>query len=144
MNIAFLGHSIVSDWNHGNAHFFRGLIKALHRRGHHVTFFEPRGAWSLAKLQQQQNVSEQEALAAFSDRFPFVTPHFYDETTDWRETLTAFDATLVHEWTDTPLVRDLATCHAICPAPCCTTTRTTGPQPSRTRSGRASCPASTA
>ena len=108
MNIAFLGHSIVSDWNHGNAHFFRGLIKALSNKGHHVTFFEPKNAWSLSRLTAEQGKSESDVLAAFSARFPFVTPRFYDETTDWRETLAPLDATLVHEWTDTPLVRALA------------------------------------
>ena len=108
MNIAFLGHSIVSDWNHGNAHFFRGLIKALSSKGHHVTFFEPTNAWSLSRLQAESARSEADLLAAFSVRFPFVTPRFYDETTNWRETLAPFDATLVHEWTDTPLVRALA------------------------------------
>lgn len=107
MNIALLGHSIVSDWNHGNAHFFRGLIKALHRKGHAVTFFEPRGAWSRENLKEERGAgSESELLDAFAARFPFVAVRFYDGETDWRETLPAFDAVLVHEWTDTPLVRD--------------------------------------
>lgn len=108
MNIALLGHSIVSDWNHGNAHFFRGLIKALHRRGHPVTFFEPRHAWSLANLQTERAQSEADLLADFSARFPFVSPRFYDEATNWPNVLAAFDAVIVHEWTDTPLVRTLA------------------------------------
>ena len=33
MKFVFFVHSAVSDWNHGNAHFFRGLIRALHRKG---------------------------------------------------------------------------------------------------------------
>ena len=113
MHIAFLGHSIVSDWNHGNAHFFRGLIKALHQRGHHVTFLEPHNAWSVERLQAETGG---DILADFSARFPFVTPHFYDDRTDWHEALGGFDAVLVHEWTDTPLVRTLA--HAARELPC--------------------------
>ena len=106
MKIAFLGHSIVSDWNHGNAHFFRGLIKELHRRGHPVTFFEPRHAWSRENLEAERNGKG--ILGSFAERFPFVTARLYDDATDWTATLAPFDAVLVHEWTDTALVRDLA------------------------------------
>ena len=34
MRIVFFVHSAVSDWNHGNAHFLRGLMSALTRMGH--------------------------------------------------------------------------------------------------------------
>jgi hypothetical protein len=36
MRFVFFVHSAVSDWNHGNAHFLRGLMSALARRGHDV------------------------------------------------------------------------------------------------------------
>jgi hypothetical protein len=35
-------HSLLSDWNHGNAHFLRGIASELLSRGHEVTVFEPR------------------------------------------------------------------------------------------------------
>ena len=50
MRIAFFVHSLLSDWNHGNAHFLRGVGTELQARGHEVLFFEPRDAWSLQNL----------------------------------------------------------------------------------------------
>lgn len=41
MNIAFFGSSLVSAYWNGAATYYRGLIRALHERGHRVTFFEP-------------------------------------------------------------------------------------------------------
>jgi spore maturation protein CgeB len=41
LNIAFFGSSLVSAYWNGAATYYRGIIKALHRRGHHVTFYEP-------------------------------------------------------------------------------------------------------
>jgi spore maturation protein CgeB len=41
MNIAFFGSSIVSAYWNGAATYYRGVIRALHGRGHRVTFYEP-------------------------------------------------------------------------------------------------------
>lgn len=41
MNIAFFGSSLVSAYWNGAATYYRGLIHALHRRGHRITFYEP-------------------------------------------------------------------------------------------------------
>src|SRR5690606_40241082 len=46
VNIAMFYHSLVSDWNHGNAHFLRGIVSELISRGHEVTVYEPVNAWS--------------------------------------------------------------------------------------------------
>src|SRR5690242_4465979 len=40
-NIAFFGSSLVSAYWNGAATYYRGIIRALHERGHCVTFFEP-------------------------------------------------------------------------------------------------------
>lgn len=40
-NIAFFGSSLVSAYWNGAATYYRGIVKALHRLGHHTTFFEP-------------------------------------------------------------------------------------------------------
>jgi spore maturation protein CgeB len=40
-SMAFFGSSLVSSYWNGAATYYRGLIRALHRRGHRVTFFEP-------------------------------------------------------------------------------------------------------
>jgi spore maturation protein CgeB len=41
MNIAFFGSSLVSAYWNGAATYYRGLIRALHERGHYITFYEP-------------------------------------------------------------------------------------------------------
>jgi spore maturation protein CgeB len=41
LNIAFFGSSLVSAYWNGAATYYRGLIRALHARGHRVTFYEP-------------------------------------------------------------------------------------------------------
>ena len=41
MRIVVFCHSLVSDWNHGNAHFLRGVVSELLDRGHDVRVFEP-------------------------------------------------------------------------------------------------------
>ena len=41
LNIAFFGSSLVSAYWNGAATYYRGLIRALHERGHKVTFYEP-------------------------------------------------------------------------------------------------------
>src|SRR3954447_2723098 len=41
LNIAFFGSSLVSAYWNGAATYYRGLIRALHKRGHRVTFYEP-------------------------------------------------------------------------------------------------------
>jgi spore maturation protein CgeB len=40
LNIAFFGSSLVSAYWNGAATYYRGLIRALWNRGHHVTFYE--------------------------------------------------------------------------------------------------------
>jgi spore maturation protein CgeB len=41
VKIAFFGSSLVSCYWNGAATYYRGLVRALHDRGHEVTFFEP-------------------------------------------------------------------------------------------------------
>jgi spore maturation protein CgeB len=41
LRIAFFGSSLVSAYWNGAATYYRGVIRALHARGHHVTFYEP-------------------------------------------------------------------------------------------------------
>lgn len=40
MKITVFGLSISSSWGNGHATLWRGLVRALHRRGHRVVFFE--------------------------------------------------------------------------------------------------------
>lgn len=41
MRFAFFGSSLVSSYWNGACTYYRGLIRALHARGHQVTFYEP-------------------------------------------------------------------------------------------------------
>ncbi|HTE20172.1 MAG TPA: hypothetical protein VK689_17545, partial [Armatimonadota bacterium] len=41
LRIAFFGSSLVSAYWNGAATYYRGIIRALHERGHQVTFYEP-------------------------------------------------------------------------------------------------------
>ncbi len=41
LKIAFFGSSLVSAYWNGAATYYRGIIRALHERGHQVTFYEP-------------------------------------------------------------------------------------------------------
>ena len=41
LDIAFFGSSLVSAYWNGAATYYRGIIRALHARGHRVTFHEP-------------------------------------------------------------------------------------------------------
>jgi spore maturation protein CgeB len=41
LNIAFFGSSLVSAYWNGAATYYRGIVRALHDRGHRITFYEP-------------------------------------------------------------------------------------------------------
>lgn len=41
LSIAFFASSLVSSYWNGAATYYRGMVRALHRLGHRVTFYEP-------------------------------------------------------------------------------------------------------
>jgi spore maturation protein CgeB len=41
MKVAFFGSSILSAYWNGAATYYRGIVRALHRMGHSITFYEP-------------------------------------------------------------------------------------------------------
>ena len=45
LNIVFIGLSITSSWGNGHATTYRGLIRALSKRGHQITFLERDVPW---------------------------------------------------------------------------------------------------
>ena len=67
MRVVYFTHSLASCWNHGNAHFLRGVLRELIRRGHSVRVYEPEGAWSLGNLLADHGEA---ALAAFHAAYP--------------------------------------------------------------------------
>ncbi len=52
-------HSFLSDWNHGNAHFLRGVATELISRGHDICVFEPENSWSFTNLLAEYGTSIQ-------------------------------------------------------------------------------------
>ena len=64
MRVAFFYHSLASDWNHGNAHFLRGVVGELLARGHRVDVYEPADAWSVTQLIADPAATERRGAAA--------------------------------------------------------------------------------
>ena len=103
MKIILFYHSILSDWNHGNAHFLRGVCYSLQKMGHEVLVYEPQGGWSLTSLLQDYG---NKALEEFKIKFPHLTTNFYDPLDyDLRVMLQGADMVIVHEWNDPEMVR---------------------------------------
>jgi spore maturation protein CgeB len=103
MRIVLFYHSLISDWNHGNAHFLRGIVTELQRRGHFVRVFEPSDGWSLQNLTREYGPSP---VKEFSKRFPALKTNFYSlPTLDLDQALDGADLVIVHEWSDPELVR---------------------------------------
>ncbi len=102
MRVVIFCHSLVSDWNHGNAHFLRGIATELIAAGHEVAAFEPRNAWSVSNLLADAGPA---AIDGFHAAYPGLSSIRYDpDTLDLDEALDAADLVLVHEWNDAPLV----------------------------------------
>ena len=104
MKFVFLTHSLVSDWNHGNAHFQRGLIRALIARGHAAVAAEPADGWSRMNLLAEAGTG---ALAAFHRAFPELVSVTYEGTGDIDAIVEDADVVVVHEWTDAAIVAHL-------------------------------------
>ena len=103
MRIVLFCHSLRSDWNHGNAHFLRGVVAELLAGGHQVAVYEPRDAWSVQRLVADHGEA---ALAGFARAYPGLASERYDlATLDLDAALDGADLVLVHEWNDHDLVR---------------------------------------
>lgn len=104
MNIKLFSHSLVSDWNHGNAHFLRGLARALSKLGHNVRCYEQLGSWSLTNLMQTEGERAIDAIDQFRRRYPELDVHFYQNDSNLsaylEEELRDADAVLIHEWNE--------------------------------------------
>ncbi len=103
MRVVLFCHSLVSDWNHGNAHFLRGVCGELLARGHEVAVFEPAGAWSVSNLVAEHGEAP---LRAFARAYPHLRSERYTpESLDLDTALAGADLVLVHEWNEHALVR---------------------------------------
>ena len=105
MRVALFYHSLVSDWNHGNAHFLRGIASELQERGHEVLIFEPLNSWSRTNLIREHGVA---AIGAFHRAFPHLSSTQYEaQSFEAEQVLENPDLILVHEWNDPAVVSAL-------------------------------------
>ncbi|HVW10158.1 MAG TPA: glycosyltransferase [Bryobacteraceae bacterium] len=103
MRFVIFTHSLVSDWNHGNAHFLRGIATELIDAGHDVRIFEPANGWSLSNLIADRGIS---AISEFARAYPRLRSRLYDEAElDPARVLRKADVAIVHEWNSPGLVR---------------------------------------
>jgi spore maturation protein CgeB len=103
MRVILFCHSLVSDWNHGNAHFLRGVCSELIDRGHDVDVYEPRDSWSVANLVAEHGT---QPLEEFVRAYPKLRSLRFDPATiDLEQVLDGADLVLVHEWNDHGLVK---------------------------------------
>jgi spore maturation protein CgeB len=104
MRIAIFCHSLLSDWNHGNAHFLRGIVAELLQRGHEVTAHEPQDGWSRANLLRDGGSA---AIDEVHATFPWIdrVVRTYDPARlDVDAALDGCELAIVHEWSEPALV----------------------------------------
>jgi spore maturation protein CgeB len=107
MRIIYFTHSVTSCWNNGNAHFLRGVARALCHGGHEVCLWEPVVSWSGENLRREGP----EAEAAFGTQFADLLPAVRRLPAPDEESLIAAvagaDLVIAHEWNEPALVAGL-------------------------------------
>jgi spore maturation protein CgeB len=104
MRFVYFTQSLVSCWNHGNAHFLRGVLRELVAQGHAVVAYEPADGWSRAHLVAEHGTAP---LAAFAQAFPELRSIAYGRDLDIEQAVDGADVVLVHEWNEPWLVAAL-------------------------------------
>ena len=101
MRFVYFTHSLASCWNHGNAHFLRGVLRDLVARGHEVRAFEPAGAWSRQNLLANGGPG---ADASWRDTYAELSSTVYEPGANLAELVEGADTVIVHEWNEPALV----------------------------------------
>ena len=107
--IAYFAHTLRSDWNNGNAHFLRGLMRALQQVGHRVTVFEPESEWSIENLRTE--ALGEKSLAQFAGTYADLNLQTYsaveesDAMSEGR--LANMQIVIMHEWNPPALAQRL-------------------------------------
>jgi spore maturation protein CgeB len=110
MNVVLFYHSLLSDWNHGNAHFLRGILSELRARGHDAVVYEPADSWSFQNLVQEHG---EEPVRNFRAAYPGLrSVRYHPAELNLSEVLAEADLVIVHEWNSPALVREIGQHHA--------------------------------
>ncbi|HEY0784338.1 MAG TPA: hypothetical protein VGD62_00605, partial [Acidobacteriaceae bacterium] len=117
LRVAFFVHTMRSDWNNGNAHFLRGLARAMGSglpqdaaaqptaaqaggtvppQGHQVTVFEQEESWSMQGLLTERRGAA--SVEQFARVYPDVDVVAVPEGALLRARLAEQDVVIVHEW----------------------------------------------
>ena len=104
MKIVYFTHSLLSCWNHGNAHFLRGVLRELIARDHNVRAVEPDGNWSLANLLADAG---EDGLTPFRANYPDLSPITYDPAQPVDALVDGADLVIVHEWNEPTLIAEV-------------------------------------
>jgi spore maturation protein CgeB len=106
VRIVYFTHSLQSCWNHGNAHFLRGVLRELKARGHAVRTLEPEGNWSLSNLLEDGGT---EGLRSWQEAYPDLQDVVESFAPDApvAESVGDADLVIVHEWNEPALVAAL-------------------------------------
>ncbi len=112
LRFAIFAHSWSSDWNHGNAHFLRGLAQELMNLGHRVRCYEQVNSWSRSNLQAEGWGIGDRALQQFHAAFPHLDVRFYTLDGSFGNYAAAelknADVVIVHEWNPPEVVNTIA------------------------------------
>ncbi|MDB6057471.1 MAG: glycosyltransferase [Verrucomicrobiales bacterium] len=104
MRIRMFYHTLLSDWNHGNAHFLRGIATELISRGHEVRVYEPEDSWSRRSLLAEHG---DQPIKNFYRAYPHLDSVCYRPGDDLEAELHDADVVIVHEWNDADLVAQI-------------------------------------
>lgn len=104
MKVVYFTHSLLSCWNHGNAHFLRGVLRDLVHRGHEVLALEPEGAWSLDNLLRDHGEA---GLSAYHENYPDLRTRSFQRFPDVAADVSDADLVIMHEWNEPDLVAAL-------------------------------------
>ncbi len=105
MKIIMFYHSLLSDWNHGNAHYLRGIVTELLNRGNTVKVYEPEDSWSRKNLIDEYG---EEIINEFHEYYPWLESNLYrEENINLDEILSGADLVIVHEWNSPKLVKQI-------------------------------------
>ena len=104
MRFVWFTHSLRSCWNHGNAHFLRGVLRELQAMGHRTLACEPANGWSLSNLMRDHGEA---GLASFRAAFPDLAWRAHASRNDVAALVDGADVVVVHEWNAPELVAQL-------------------------------------